>query len=485
MEIIGRILEQAELEAAFASNEAELIAVYGRRRVGKTFLIKNFFQSKPCIYFQITGIYKGSLKKQLTEFAKQLGATFYRGASIKRAANWLEMFHELTRALTEAPPDQKIVLFFDEFPWLAARKSGVISALEYFWNQLWSDDNRIKLIVCGSSASWIIHKIIKNRGGLHNRITRKIKLLPFNLADTFSYLQHLHYSCDQLQTLKLYMVTGGVPFYLKNIKKNYSVDQNINHLFFNSNGPFFDEFDEVFSSLFDHSEQYKELITIITQYKDGISRKLLNKKNKLTGAGGRLTKRLEDLEYAGFITSYIPWGHKKYGIFYRISDDYCYFYLKWIEPIKTQLKKETATNFWKRIIATPEYYGWLGYSFENICYKHILQIKKALGIEEYSLAFPWRYIPKKNVPEDGVQIDLVMDRDDNAITLCEIKYSEKPFIIDKQLRNELQSKIDIFKKKTKTKKQIFFAMILSDGLKKTSHSETLIHSIVTLEDLFK
>ncbi len=482
--IIGRDAEKDELSEAFNSNYAEFIAVYGRRRVGKTYLIKNFFQAKKCVYFQMTGIYKGSLDKQLARFSKEVGETFYKGASMKIPDNWMGAFEELTHAIAQVPKNKKIVIFLDEIPWMSTRKSGVISALEYFWNRYWVNNTRVKLVACGSAASWIIKKIIKNRGGLHNRVTRKIRLLPFNLSETFLYLKHVGYQCNHQQVVKLFMAMGGIPFYLNQIKKNYSIDQNIDNLFFNSNGMLFDEFDEVFSSLFEHSEQYKELVILIGSYKDGIQRSIIDEKNKLTGKGGRLTKRLEDLEYAGFITSYIPFGHKKLGMFYRISDEYCYFYLKWIRPIKNQLKQNSTTKHWKGIINTPGYFGWLGYVFENICYKHISQVKKALNIEESSLASPWRYAPRKGTKEMGVQIDLMFDRDDNAITVCEIKYTDKPFTIDKQYAEKLKQKVEVFKKITRTNKQIFLTMISANGIKNTMYSKEIIDGLMALDDLF-
>lgn len=480
--IIGRITEKNELTEAFNSNNAEFIAVYGRRRVGKTYLIKHFFQAKPCVYFQMTGIYKGLLNQHLSRFSKEIGETFYHGASIKVSDNWMDAFEELTLAMEQVPKNKKIVLFLDELPWMAARKSGVISALEYFWNRYWVNDNRIKLTVCGSAASWIIKKIIKNKGGLHNRVTRKIRLLPFHLYETHLYLKHLGYQCNHQQTLKLYMIMGGVPFYLNQLKKNESIDQNIDHLFFNSDGILFDEFDEVFSSLFENAEQYKELVILIAKYKDGIPRNILDAKMK-TGKGGRLTKRLEDLEYAGFIASFIPYGHKKLGMFYRISDEYCYFYLKWIASIKGQLKQNRISTYWKSIVSTPAYFGWLGYVFENICYKHIAQIKKALKIEETSLASPWRYTPRANGTEKGAQIDLLFDRYD-AISVCEIKYTDKPFIIDKNYAAILRQKIEIFKKISRTDKQIFLAFISANGIKPTICSEELVNNMITWKDFF-
>jgi uncharacterized protein len=482
--IIGRSAEKNGLEHAFQSNEAEFITVFGRRRVGKTFLIRHFFNTKNCYYFQTTGIYKGTLAQQLTQFAKELGTTFYQGASIQIPTDWMNAFEQLTQAMQTLPKNKKIVLFFDELPWMATRRSGIIQALEYFWNRHWVNNHKIKLIICGSAASWIIKKIIKNRGGLHNRITRKIKLMPFNLHETHLYLNYLKYPCSEQNILKLYMATGGVPFYLKNIKQNYSIDQNINHLFFTPNSLFFDEFDEIFSSLFEHAEQYKAIITVIARHKDGIARSQLEEKSPHIENGGRLTTRLEDLENAGFISRFLPLGNKKRGLFYRLNDEFCYFYLKWIEPIKNQLQYNPTADYWKNNLNTPEYYNWLGYTFENICYKHLMQIKKALHIDAASLASPWRYIPSKGSKEQGAQIDLLFTRPDNAITLCEIKYSDKPFNIDKQYKNILLNKVAVFKMKVEKNKQIFIALIAANGIKKTMYSEEIISNVVNLSDLF-
>lgn len=483
--IIGREIEKKKLEEIFRSDSSEFVAVYGRRRVGKTYLIKNFFQTKKCIFFQTMGIYQASIEEQISRFEVELGNIFYGGARIQIPKNWIGAFEALNRAIEQTPKNKKIIVFLDELPWMATHRSGLLMALDYFWNRHWSFDKRVKLFVCGSSASWIIQKIIKNRGGLHNRLTHRIVLKPFNLRETFAYLIHRKYSCSYYQTTLLYMVTGGVPFYLKQIEKNLSVDQNINQLFFKAESLLFNEFEEIFASLFDNSDQYKELIILIAGRKEGLSRVEIEETNKLTGKGGRLTKRLEDLEQAGFISSFLSFGHKKRGVHYRVTDDYCCFYLKWVHPIKNYLKQDQSANYWKGIIGTPEYYGWLGYAFENVCYKHLRQIKEGLGIEDYSLASPWRYVPPKSIDNQrGTQIDLLFDRSDNAVNICEIKFSEKPFVIDRAYAENLTDKIAIFKKVTRTQKQIFLSMITGSGLKENLYSD-LIQSAVTLEDLFR
>ena len=481
--IVGRTAEKEELTAAYQSQEAEFIAIYGRRRIGKTYLIKHFFQTMPCRYFQTTGIYKGTLEQQLTRFAKELGAAFYQDASMNVSTNWMEAFDALSRAI-ETATGKKIILFFDELPWMSTPKSGLLSALEYFWNRHWSSNPKIKLVVCGSSASWILRKIIKNKGGLHNRVTRKIRLKPFSLNETEQYLKHQGCHFDQARVAKLYMALGGIPFYLKQIKPQLSVDQNINELFFNRDSNLFDEFDEVFSSLFSSSESYIEIIRLIANRHDGLPRNALDVQNKLTGKGGRLTKRLEDMETAGFISTYLPFGVKKKGIFYRISDEYCHFYLRWVDPIKNRIKQELDLSYWQGLIHTAEYHNWLGYAFENLCFKHLSAIRKALKISADSLSSPWRYIPKTGAEENGAQIDLLFDRRDDAITLCEIKYTETAFIITKTYAELLKRKIAVFKKQTKTSKQIFLILISAHGLKQNAYSTELISAVVQLEQLF-
>lgn len=482
-QIVGRIVEKRVLEQAYQSPRAEFIGVYGRRRVGKTYLIRNFFQAKECVYFQTTGIYKGKKSAQLSKFMQALGDTFYRGAAMKEVADWPEAFHALTQAIKQEPAQTPIVLFFDELSWMATARSGFIGALEYYWNQYWEMDPRIKLVVCGSAAAWIIKKIINNHGGLHNRITKKIHLQAFNLAETLLYLKSLEYPCDLATTLKLYMVMGGVPFYLNNLDKSESVEQNIDRLFFNEHGVFFNEFEEIFSSLFDDSDQYQEIVTFIATQCEGVSYAQIAAANPDIVTGGRLTQRLQDLEYTGFINSLIPYGHKKYGVIYKISDPYCYFYLRWIKNNKFALKQNSGVQYWKTQMETPDYLSWKNYAFENACYKHFLAIKKALRICMGSLGFPWRYVAKKGGAEQGAQIDLLFDRTDRAITICEIQYAESGFSIDKDYAEKLLTKIEVFKKITRTKKQIFLAMIASHGLRETRYTG-LVNQTVTLEALF-
>ena len=254
--IIGRWREQGLLKELFESSKAEFIAIYGRRRVGKTYLIKNLIDSLPAIFFHVTGIQKGGLKDQLAEFAKQIGSTFYQGPSLIPRSGWIDAFEDLTTAINKIPKDQTVVLFFDEFPWMATPRSKLIMALELYWNRYWVFDNRIRLIICGSATSWIIENIINNKGGLHNRVTRTIHLQPFSLYETESYLKEYKINLNRKQILDLYTVLGGVPLYWSYVRKGHSAYQCIDELCFQRNGPLVKEFERLFESLFEDAGPY-------------------------------------------------------------------------------------------------------------------------------------------------------------------------------------------------------------------------------------
>ncbi|MBF5058664.1 AAA family ATPase [Candidatus Neptunochlamydia vexilliferae] len=482
--IIGRIREQKILKDLFDSKKAEFIAVYGRRRIGKTYLIKNFVDSVSTEFFHVTGIQKGTLGEQLGEFAKQLGVAFYKGASITSRRTWIKAFEDLTRAINEIPKDRKIILFFDELPWMATPRSKLLTALELYWNRYWVFDDRIKLIICGSATSWVIENIINNKGGLHNRVTRTIQLKPFTLYEVENFLKEHHIHLDHRQILDLYVVLGGVPLYWSFIQKGQSAHQCIDELCFQNDGPLIKEFDRLFQSLFNDPAPYIDLIRIIASHRYGIGQAELIAKSKFPGGGGTV-RRLHQLEETGFITSLIPYGHKDKGIYYLVEDEYSLFYLYWIEPnLKTLTKKGLAEGFWLSQSKQPSWKSWVGYAFESICYKHIHQIRKALGIDPGAFIGTWRYVPRAQSAQEGAQVDLLFDRPDGVITICEIKCCDHPFAIDKSYAKNLLKKLEVFRKQTRTKKQLFLSMITTFGLKPTMYSEEIVTNQITLKDLF-
>lgn len=486
MPIVGRKYEVDKLQKAYLSAEAEFVAIYGRRRVGKTYLVEALFQDKDCIYFQTTGVHKGEAATQLAKFKSELTRTFYQnreGINLEKLNNWHDAFQALTDAIELFAADKRVVLFFDELPWMATRKSGLLEALDYYWNRFWSKNTMLKLIICGSAASWIIENIIEDTGGLHNRVTLRLPVDPFNLRETKYYLKSRGVNYSDQDVLTLYMCLGGIPFYLRGVDRSLSVIQNINALCFQRKGTLYDEFNLLFSSLFKNHEVHEKLIRIISQKRYGISRVEIEK--KLNYKGGRLTKRLRELEEAGFIEPFTHW-EKNRGIFYKTIDEYSLFYLTWIAPkASRRIAKDIDEEYWQSMATKPAWVAWSGYAFEAVCFKHVKQIKTALKIPSGSDIYAWSYSGEKGKGISGAQIDLVFDRPDGVVSLCEVKYCQKPFGLTKDYSARLIEREEIYRKVTGIQKSIFHSLIVAGGLKETLYSKGLIASFATIEGLME
>jgi hypothetical protein len=477
--MIGRQHEQRLLDKALKSAEAQLIAVYGRRRVGKTFLVREFFTARKCRLMQATGLQKGALRQQLANFTQAMAAAFLPGVELATPPSWMDAFKQLTTLIANAG-DKKTVIFLDEFPWMATRRSGLLQALDFYWNRHWSTMPNLIVVVCGSSASWLIKNIIYNKGGLHNRITSDIRLDPFSLAETIELLADRKLRLGNRQVLALYMAVGGIPYYLNYLERDLSVEQNIQQLFFERNAPLRDEFTKLFSSLFNNAPAYVELVKLIGAKREGMSRADLGASAKLSPGGGQLSERLGDLRAAGFIEEMIPWNRSK-GEYYKLVDEFSLFHQRWVEPVRN---KRVGKEYWTSQSGKPAYKAWAGYAFENVCLGHIDQILAALRAPAGSIVSSWRFVPRTR-NENGTQIDLLIDRTDDAITLCEIKYTATPFTIDKSYATSLRNRLAVFREKTGTNKQLLLAMIAAGGLKRNAYSNELISAAVTAEDLCK
>jgi uncharacterized protein len=285
---------------------------------------------------------------------------------------------------------------------------------------------------------------------------------------------------------QIYMVTGGIPFYLSHITPGLSATQAIERLAFSKNSLLLEEFDKLYASLFDDASVYVEIIRIIANNRYGIHQEELFQKMKTVSKGGTIVEKLKELEDAGFIIRFLPYHHKRRGIYYKVIDEYTLFYFYWIEPIKeTLLKKGLRKGYWDKMMSSNSWSAWAGYSFEAICYKHLKQISKALNLSPTAIPNTWRHTPKKGSVEQGTQVDLLFDRDDDAVTICEIKYTNSPFAIDKEYAEKLNKKLEVFKEMTKIQKQLFLGIISANGLKRTMYSEEMVDEVVTLDDLFK
>ncbi|MES2613844.1 MAG: ATP-binding protein [Bdellovibrionota bacterium] len=488
-EIVGRARETQLLSDVFSSKEPEFVVMYGRRRIGKTYLIKNLFKKLvKKDFFIVTGKYNASKQEQLTLFQESLEKTFYAGSRLSGITSWEEGFRLLCAGVETTiknKPNERIVLFFDEISWLSQPKSGFLENLEFAWNHYFVNHHQIKLIVCGSAAYWILEKLIYAKGGLHNRITRQIRLAPFSLKETHDYFHYRGLKWKHIQTMEAYFAVGGVPQYLKQFEKKYSVAQNIGKYAFEQGGFLRDEYQKLFSSLFDESKEYYKITEAIAEKRQGINREEIIQKTKIS-SGGTLNKKLKELEETGFIVSFTPYHKKTKDTYYRICDEFILFHLKWIATSPKNTLLSHGDDYWLGKTQSQSYISWSGYTFENICLKHIIQIKHALKIRAIPTeAGVWNYFPDKTEKEKtGVQIDLLLDREDDIITIVEIKYYNKKFIVSKELFKELQRKIDVFQERTKTKKHIQVALITPYGITENIYSKEIISQVLTLEDLF-
>ena len=474
--LIGREKEIKVLKEAFEGDEPQFLAVYGRRRVGKTFLIKTLFAEK--IFFDMTGVNDKLLKTQFKSFSIAIKATNPSAQFQQKTNNWLDAF-QLLKAAIEQSDQLKKVVFFDELPWIDTPKSGFLTALEHFWNSWAAFRSDVLLIICGSSASWMIRKIINNKGGLYNRITGRIRLMPFNLYETEQYLNSRNVFLDRFQIVELYMVMGGIPHYLKQIKMGQSATQVIDALCFEKDGILHNEFTHLYQALFDSPEKHLSIITALATKRKGLTRLEILQLTSLPNAGST-TRILDELEESNFIEKYVPISQKITDNVYRLTDYYSFFYLKYVQSNK--IKK--VESIWQLLSTSPSWYAWSGYVFENICLQHSYQIKKALGINGmHALIGNWQLKGQGIV--EGTQIDMLIDRADKIINVCEIKFTDTIFEIDKAYADNLRKKRDIFKATTKTKKSVFITMITTYGIVQNKHSIGLVQNDINLDALFE
>lgn len=481
--IIGRKEELQLLQTIYESDIPEFLVLYGRRRIGKTYLISEFFKNKG-IYFEITGIKDGTTQEQLFQFAYEFSRQFNQGTRIPTPKSWGEAFNLLNEAIEKAPKNKKIILFFDEVPWMASAKSRFLAMLEHFWNRYLSRNKNVILIICGSASSWIIKNIINNKAGLHGRVTRKIRLLPFTLSETEQYLNSRHIELDRKQIIDLYLAIGGVPKYLLYVERGKSAAQIVNDLCFSPNGGLYNEFNNLYKSLFDHYELHLALIHALVKAPNGLTKNELLEKAKLT-SGGSSSKIIQELIDSGFV-AYVPkFGKRKAKGIYRLIDEYSIFYLTWIESLSPLSIESANQDYWLKKYGSAKWNAWSGCAFESVCLKHIQKIKNALGISSINtIESGWRYYPKQGNEDSGAQIDLVIDRADKCINLCEMKYSDSEFILEKAYANRLLSRKNLFKLETETNKTLFTTLVTTYGAKKNASYLSIIDNQLTMDDLF-
>lgn len=471
---VGRTVELELLRKALVSERSEMIVVIGRRRVGKTHLIKQAFGDR--LDFEMTGIQHANLSLQLANFFNKLQEFFKLEKAVAPPVTWFEAFSLLKAQLPPKRRGRKKVIFLDELPWICTPKSGFLEALGHFWND-WAVNNHVLIALCGSAASWMINQVQHHKGSLHNRISQLIHLQPFTLAETALFLNEKKVVLNQYQIVQLYMVTGGVPHYLNDIDKSRSVAQNVDRLCFSPHGLLKDEFDKLYSSLFDAADSHIAVIRALAGKWVGLTRsELLN----ITGFtdGGSFTRILTELEQSDFITTVLPFNKKKKEMLYRLIDNYSLFYLKFMED-----KRKGGEGTFLSLERTSSWKSWCGYAFENICLTHLPQIKSELGISGVYTDVS-SYFQKGTAKEKGVQIDMLINRADGIINLCEIKFYDAPFVITKDYAIDLRQKRDAVRKAGSNKKSIFITLITCFGVHPNSYASELVQSHVSIEKLF-
>jgi uncharacterized protein len=472
--LIGRKSEVGILREAFRSGVPELVAVYGRRRVGKTFLVRQCLDKDLLIEF--VGRKGASLKEQLKNMHQAVEETTGQQRLYAVPSNWGEAFSLLSNVIGQSARRRKVI-FFDEFPWFNTARSGFLSAFDYWWNKWGTRRSDLMVIICGSSASWMIEHVVNNKAGLHNRLTRRIRLLPFNLKETEDFLMHRQIRLHRLQLMQLYMVMGGIPYYLKEIRKGESFSESIDRLCFTKDGLLNGEFSNLYASLFDHPDAHLAVVKALAGRHGGLNRKELLDASGFS-SGGQFNQVMQELIESGFVSEWPAFQKKLKGAVFRLSDEFTYFYFRFMAG-----QKAVGKGTWSALAASPVWKSWSGFAFERLCFRHIDQIKDALGLTGvYTEASTWLH---RDPDGTGTQIDLLLDRQDGVIHLVEIKFTTTAFTINKTYAAVLEQKLSLFKDNTRTNKSIFLTMITSAGMTSNVYSERLIAKSLTAEAIFR
>jgi uncharacterized protein len=474
--MIGRKKEIEKMERLLASERSEFLAVTGRRRVGKTFLIDALFGKNYC--FSMTGIQNGSITTQLVNFGVKL-SEYNDAPSPTIPESWQAAFLQLKAYLKTLSKEQKQVIFIDELPWVSTSKSGFIQMLAHFWNDYLSKESHFILVICGSATSWITQKIINDTGGLHNRVTENIHLYPFTLAETNAFLSSKGLQFTTQEVAKIYMTLGGIPFYLENLRRGESFAVAIERICFSPNGILHNEYTNLFQALFNNAEIHQQIVAVLAGRPHGMSHAEILQQIGMQQPTGSYQRAIEELIISNFLIENSPFGKKKKGSTYRLIDEYSVFYHRFIKP-----NKKYTPGMWLLLAESQAYKIWAGYAFETLCHKHIDSIKRVLGIAAVYTEINSLHIPA--TPEAaGFQIDLLIDRKDDCVNLCEIKFYSSPFTITKEYYQQLVEKRQRFIDYTGTKKQVFLTFITNHGVVPNAYSGEIVDAEVRLESLLE
>ena len=475
--MVGRNKERNQLEKRFKSLNSEFVAIYGRRRVGKTYLVKEHFKDRFAFWHTGLSPYDRErthlMEDQLKAFHTNLLRYGLPDCAVPKS--WLDAFALLSRLLESQGNNGKKVVFIDELPWMDTARSRFIPAFESFWNGWASKRDDVLLIVCGSATSWIEDNLINSKGGLYGRLTDKIHLHPFTLPECREYFRDNQIAMSDYDIAQSYMVIGGIPYYMGFFEKGFSLAQNIDRLFFAADAKLEDEFDLLFGSLFINPEQYKSIVRLLATRHSGFTREEIALKTGIPNGGG-LSNQLKSLIASDFITYYIPFGQGARQARYKLTDNFCSFWLRFHDR-----KMVTDPRFWENNINTPALNTWRGIAFEELCLRHISLLKRALGVEGVS-SFESAWSIKNDDQSDGQQIDLIIDRADNVVNLCEMKFYNTEFKVTKDYYKKLNDRLNTVQEHLPKRKVIHLTLVTTEGLAHNEYSG-IFQRVITLEDL--
>lgn len=476
--IIGRKQETAELMNIYHRKQAQLVAVYGRRRVGKTYLIRELFKDNFVFYH--TGV--SPLELQDTNLIEAQLAAFnssliqYGEENDVRPKDWTEAFSRLARLIDKASKDRRAVVFIDEMPWMDTPRSGFMTAFEHFWNGWGAGQEQLMLIVCGSATSWIQDNLINSYGGLYDRVNAEIQLSPFSLNETEQMLKMQNVTLSRYDALQLYMATGGIPMYLSYVQPGFSLAQIIDMLFFNRKAKLKDEFERLFNSIFRSPEPHKAIIRQLAKRHSGYSREEISQTTGIPSGKG-LSDVLQALVASDFIEFYKPFGNSKRNMMYRLIDPFCLFYLNQVE------RRNRGEHFWQDNENSPSLHTWRGMAFENACLSHVHQIKTAMGVGGVS-SENYSWTMQSIEGQEGMQIDLIIDRSDRVVNLCEMKFVNTEFEVKSDYEMKLRHRLNWMREHVSRRHNVQMTLVTTYGLKYGLHSG-IFQRVVTLDSLFE
>jgi uncharacterized protein len=473
--MVGRDEEVIICHKILASTSAELLLVTGRRRVGKTYLIRQVFSES--MVFEFTGTKEAPMDNQLEKFASQIESFFPSQGKCPKFDNWFQALKHLGQCYTKIRHRRKKVIFLDELPWIVSEKSNFILELEYWWNAWASLKNDLIIVVSGSSTAWMNKHIRDNKNGFHNRTTKNIYLEPFTLQECKAFFKKKAFPLDEYHISQLYLCFGGIPYYLEGVERGDSFAQTVNKMCFNKNGLLYNEFNNLYHALFRQPNNYIAVVRALATKWKGLTRPEIIQLTNIPNGGG-MTTILESLEQCSFIMKTTPLDKKSKDSLYRLVDEFSIFYFTFMEG-----QKSTAKDVWLHKASQPRFLQWQGYAFENLCFKHYEAIKTALGISGVAASLSSYNYQGPKIKE-GFQIDMIIDRADQVINICEIKYYNKNVVIDKAIADKLRTRRETFRELYAPKRLLVNTLITTYGLEVNEHSISQVDKVVTLDQLF-